>query len=166
MVAVLDPVLAVDINAWSQGDCVRLVQAVAQSLATNANTAITFGAGSEDIDTNDLHSTTVNTSRITIKVAGYYRVTATLWLSAATFSDIQIQNNVAKNGSVIPPTVRTRHTSATSTARNTMQVSVLQQAAVGDYFEMIGYQNTGGGLNTQTGGSTASVLEAELVRLA
>ena len=165
MVAVGDDVLAAQLNAWEDCAVVRLVQASAQSLATNANTAITFGSGSEDIDTAGIHDTASNSSRITPTVAGYYRVTGILWLSAATFNDIQIQASIGKNGSVVTPTVRTRHQSATSTARNTQQVSVIQQAdGVSDYFELIGYQNTGGSLNTQTGGSTASVLECELIR--
>lgn len=166
MATVGEDILAEDLNAISQKPVVRLIQAAAQSLANASNVAVTFAAGSEDIDTDGFHDTTTNTSRITPTVAGYYRLTGTLWMSAATFNDVSLQVSIGKNGSVTAPTKRLRYQSATSTARCISVEAVLQADGISDYFELIGNQSTGGALNTQTGGSTASVLECVLERLA
>lgn len=60
----------------TQKAMVRLVQQTTgnqTALVSGADTVLLFGAGSEDIDTNNYHDVTTNTSRVTPTVAGYYR---------------------------------------------------------------------------------------------
>lgn len=60
----------------------RVRRTTAQSINNNTETAITFDA--ERYDTDGMHSTSSNTSRITINTAGIYTIGATLELAAAT----------------------------------------------------------------------------------
>jgi hypothetical protein len=85
MVSAGAPILSSDINTISSytvsKPIVRLVQSVAQTgLASNTQFTLTWT--SEDIDTNGFHDTSVNTSRITPNVAGYYRVSGFVHVGA------------------------------------------------------------------------------------
>lgn len=144
---------------------VRLIQQAAQSLPNGGSgTALTFGSGSEDIDTHNMHDPASNTSRITPTVAGYYRITATVWYSTAVMSDQQYQIFIGKNGSIVPPGARARHNGTTTTQRSIACTSMLSANGSTDYFEAITVQNTGGSLNTQVGGGINSVMEVEFLR--
>lgn len=139
---------------------VRLVQQSAQSLANSTDTAITFGAGSEEIDNyGTFHDETTNNTRITPKIAGYYRLTGAVFLTISSAVTSLIAT-IAKNGSVVPP--RSRHKPAATALAGSAQVSVIQAAnGTTDYFELFGQQTSGGALSTNVGGSFASVLECE-----
>lgn len=52
----------------------QLKKTEVQSIPNNVNTAVLFGASSENIDTHSFHSTTTATERITPTVPGYYKV--------------------------------------------------------------------------------------------
>lgn len=142
---------------------VRLIQAAAQSIPNTTTTALTFGAGSEDIDTHNFHDTVTNNSRITPNVAGYYRVTVT-YASVANVAT-QLFAVVGKNGTAgfVQPLVR--HTpAATSAAKAVSATAIASANGTTDYFEGLVNQNSGGALNTQVGGSVNSVLEVEYLR--
>lgn len=145
---------------------VRLIQQSAQSLTTATNTALTFGSGSEDIDTHNFHDPSTNTSRVTptAAYAGYYRVTGTVWFATAVMNDQQYQLFVGKNGAIIPPGSRARHNSTTTTQRSISTSSMVSANGTTDYFEIITVQNTGVSLNTQIGGGINSVMEVEFLR--
>lgn len=85
-------ILSSDIGAIQAGSTakplVSLIQATAQSIPNNTNTAITYTT--EQIDTNNYHDSTTNNTRITPSQAGYYLVTVNYWTaSSATLTSIE-----------------------------------------------------------------------------
>ncbi len=141
---------------------VRLIQQATQNLTNAANTVITFGAGSEDIDTHGFHDTSTNPSRVTPTVAGYYRCFATLSMAASGAITL-LSVVVAKNGTPQQPLVRTRP-NTTVTAMSVQASAIIQLNGSGDYVEMIGNQTSGGTVATQASGGINSVLEVEFLR--
>lgn len=162
---------AAAINAIAAGSTekplVRLVQQSAQSIASDTDTAITFGASSEDIDTHGFHDTATNTSRITPTVAGYYRLTGSVFWANDT-DLVSSYSSLGKNGTIIAPRSRmVLPSTATSSLTRAIPVTAIQQAnGSTDYFELFGrqLQAAAASLNTNTGGSFASVLECEFLR--
>ncbi len=146
---------------------VRLVQQAAQSIASASDVAITFGAGSEEIDTHGFHDTSTNPSRITPTVAGYYRLDGTVWLAADT-DIISIWANPAKNGLI--QAGRTRlilpSTATASTFRSWSMTARLSANGTTDYFELIAQQvqASPASLNTYVSLPSASVFECEFLR--
>lgn len=107
---------------------------------------------SEDVDTDTMHSTTVNTSRVTINTPGRYRITAqTAFSGNATGSRGM---HILKNGSMIAATVGP----GTSATNQYQQATTDVVLAAGDYIELGTYQNSGVAL-TQFGGATATWLD-------
>ena len=172
MVASGDPINATDVTTIEdytiRAPIVRLIQAAAQSVPSNTDTAVTFGAGSEDIDTHGYHDTAVNTSRITPLLAGYYQLTGVVSWAADT--DIIRHDAVfAKNGSGVAPRNRfvTDATATANAARMTYPVvAVLTANGSTDYFELIAnqLQNAAAAENTLVAGSSASVFECIFLR--
>lgn len=146
---------------------VRLIQQSAQALADNTDTALTFGAGSEEVDTSNWHDETTNNTRITPTVAGYYTFTGLLFLPGATdYSHLQIY--IRKNGATILPSSVRIGPNATSGSRS-LQVSVDNILMNGstDYVEAVGNQDntTAASRNTtSTGGNASCTFSAEFVR--
>jgi hypothetical protein len=172
MVASGDPINATDVTTLEdytiRRPIVRLIQQVAQSVASNTDTAVTFGAGSEDIDTHGYHDTAVNTSRITPLLAGYYQLQGVV--SWAGDTDIIRHDAVfAKNGSVVAPRNRfvTDSTATAASARMTYPVvAILTANGSTDYFELIcnQLQAVAGALNTVVAGSSTSIFECLYLR--
>lgn len=144
---------------------VRLIQQVAQAMATGADVNVTFGAGSEEVDTHDFHDVSTNTSRITPKVPGWYRLTGTVHF-AATTTMTNYWANIAKNGTIQAPRMRVvlPATATTALVRALTVTMLLSANGSTDYFELIGQQNSGGSINTSVGAGTASVFECEYIR--
>jgi hypothetical protein len=143
----------------------RLIQQSAQSLTDNTEAALTFGAGSEAVDSHGFHDTSVNPSRITPNKAGWYTLRGILTVPAlATYASIQVA--IRKNGANIPSVIR-EGPNATASSRS-VQVAILEQAnGTTDYFEVAGYQdNTANSAqNTpSTGGSFSCVFECVFER--
>jgi hypothetical protein len=118
----------------------------AQSIANNTIQAVTMN--SESYDTDAYHSTSSNTSRITIPtgLGGYYLVTGEVTMAAnATGSR---QGIITLNG-----TGGTRVATSNKEvphASNNSQLAVVgvYALAAGDYIEMCAFQTSGGALNT------------------
>jgi len=114
------------------------------SIANSTDTALTFNT--ETYDTDAFHDTSTNTSRLTIPTgkAGYYQINANiLWAGNGTgIRDF----NIYKNG------VRANYLSMSGQATNSQgfAMSTILYGAVGDYFEIYVFQNSGGALNIQT----------------
>jgi outer membrane protein assembly factor BamB len=98
---------------------------------------------SEQFDTNGFHSTTTNTSRITIPtgLGGYYLVSGNLrFATNGTGSRVLM---LRKNGSdLLTITEYAGTASATATGRGTL----IWNFAAGDYLEILAYQSSGGNL--------------------
>lgn len=67
-----------------------------QAMTNAAFTSITFGSGEEVNDTDDMHSITSNTARITPTTAGLYLFTGFVYLSAFPTSGMALR--ITKNG--------------------------------------------------------------------
>jgi len=125
----------------AHGCYLRQSAAGGTAIANNTNTAILFDT--ENFDTDAFHSTSTNTSRITIPsgLAGKYLVTwQGNWASNATG---RRSINLYGNGVAIrySPEVN-----GTSTSFPGNQGSVVLDLAVGDYLELFAVQTSGGSL--------------------
>lgn len=122
-------------------DMVRAYQTVAQSIPSAAWTALTFDTN--DWDTNGLHSTTTNPTRLTAKVAGKYRFSGFASVNA-TQTDSGIR--VYKNGTTEVAYNEDNFNS------NTLYLPISGEVALatGDYLELHVYQNNAAAANTLT----------------
>jgi hypothetical protein len=112
-----------------------------QTIANGTTTAITFNA--EYFDTNGYHSTSTNTSRLTVPTgkAGYYLITAqgSFALNATGQRDIVFY----KNGSYLRYSNSVAGNSTVYVGNN---LTVVYNLAEGDYIELFVYQSSGGNL--------------------
>jgi hypothetical protein len=112
-----------------------------QSISNNTSTLITWD--SENFDTNTYHSTSSNTSRITIPAgkAGKY-----LFTSYGFFADNATGNrrlDLRKNGSLI----RSWPTPSTTATFSGLTITCILNLAEADYIEIAAFQTSGGALN-------------------
>lgn len=118
-----------------------------QSLSNNTTTAITFD--SEVRDTDSIHSTSSNTSRMTVP-SGVTKVRVRGRVSyAANSTGIRV-TSIKMNGSDIASTLCETSVSAQASGATDVELQTAVVTCVaGDYFELYGYQNSGGALNAQ-----------------
>lgn len=111
----------------------RAFHSTTQSIASNSNTVLSFN--SERFDTDSMHDTITFNSRITIKTAGVYVVTAMgAFAAAADYTAIGIHLRV--NGSVFIG-VQFIGTVADATFAYPIQVTSTWKFAVNDYVEAL-----------------------------
>jgi len=113
------------------------------------NTVTTLNWDGEDFDTDAFHSTSTNTNRITIPSgkAGKYLFT---WNVAYTANSTGIRETaLRKNGSIV---CYQDFPVSSVNAETSMTASYIATAAVGDYFDLYGYQTSGGNLDVRSGG--------------
>ncbi len=119
-----------------------------QAITTTTVTAVNFTT--EEFDTNTFHSTSSNTSRITIPsgYAGYYLVIGQLTyetVSAATGRQVRIH----KNGTYVQNV--NNNTSTANDGDDTYTASTILNLAVGDYIELFAFQSSGSNKNVISG---------------
>ncbi len=157
-----DIVTADKLNAIADVPLVRLVQKAAQALADDTDVALTFSTASTDYDTHGFHSESVNNTRITPSVAGYYRVSGTVFMASS--SSIAILNAyVGKNGNTREGFDRRKPAAVAGTQSASVEDIVFMNGTT-DYLQLIGRQTSGGSVNTFTGGSFASTFLCEFIR--
>jgi hypothetical protein len=102
------------------------------SVPVSTPTLLTFDT--ENYDTNEMHSTSSDTSRLVATQAGAYIVTAQV-----TWSDVSSGNvrevRIRKNGTTIIGSIKQFDES--------MTLTVQDEAVAGDYYEVLVYQNAG-----------------------
>ena len=127
-----------------------LYQSAAQSVPDSTYTAITFN--SELFDTDAYHSTSSNTSRITIPAgkAGKYLFTRKINWAGAIGAGSYCIFKMYKNGTDL---ANYGGYAMTSNGQLAVADSMIIDAAEADYFEIFVYQNTGGSSNTSSGGT-------------
>lgn len=137
------------------GPIAILRQSVAQSLTDAAFTTITFDT--EDLDTHNGHSTSVNTSRYTAQKAGRH-----LFVGGIGFAI----NSVGARGSrwLLNGAGIGRGQSMYGNAGGTLVTLittriVVVSMVVGDYVELQAYQASGGALNTAVLGTQESHID-------
>lgn len=138
---------------------VRLVQQALQAMANATNVALTFTAGSEEIDTHNYHDTTTNPSRITPAKAGRYRVYGCVQV-ASTGALTILTAYIGKNGVAVQPFKRSKPGAAATTCAQDVQ-AIVELNGSSDYVELYGNQTSGASLNTQASGGVNSTLELE-----
>jgi hypothetical protein len=143
----------------------RLVQQASQTgLASGATVSLTFGAGSEVIDSDNFHDTSVNNTRVTPNRPGWYRVVVK---GVAEFNSAIISQNVAvlKNGSVTDRSGNHRP-NAQNINSGTILESWVDCNGSTDYIEGAMSCATTGAVtwNTNAAAATQSTLTVEWVR--
>ena len=139
--------LSVNINVGGAGGSggnpdigARVYNSANISIPHNTNTILTFD--SERWDTDTIHDTTTNTSRLTCKTAGKYIISAGVEFSADTAQQRQVK--ILLNGT----TVIAYHSNDTSNVPTPrFAISTPYNLAVNDYVEVQVYQNSGSALN-------------------
>lgn len=121
-----------------------------QSIADTTNVKLTFNQESYDTDT--MHSTVSNTSRITITTAGRYLIWGSM-VYASNATGVRVIkfwiNNLADGfqyGFIL--------NAAVNGSAHYMTSSFIKDLAANDYVEMIAVQTSGGALNSSTEGSS------------
>jgi hypothetical protein len=135
--------------------CVLSNSAV-QSIANATITAVTFDT--EGIDTDNMHSTVTNTSRMTAVTAGWYSVSGTLPYQANATGSRWMAFQV--NGSASSRLGFSQILSTGGASDTALSSTALVFLNVGDYVEMVTNQNSTVALNIDTanGGARLSAL--------
>jgi hypothetical protein len=115
------------------------------SIANNTEVALTFNQ--ERYDTDAIHDTGSNTSRLTCKTAGKYIISGSWKLDANSTSYRYI--SIKLNGT----TGISFHLIDASTISDFMAIATIYELAVDEYVELICLQNSGGALNVLTVGN-------------
>lgn len=143
-------VAATTLTAAALNDCFNPPRCrVSNSAAishTTSGTAQVLTFDTELLDSGGMHSTSVNTGRITVPTGGggmyVISATASFAANATGFRSLQIRvNGVTTIAQQMPMCVTT---AATQTHVN---VSTMYPLAAGDYLEVLANQNSGGALN-------------------
>jgi hypothetical protein len=115
-----------------------------QTIANSTNTILTFNQ--EYFDTNTFHSTTVNTSRLTIPTGkdGYYQIIGSVPFAVNATGTRYCQ--VLKNGSIL----KYFNVPIASGNEYTNSFNIIENAVAGDYFEFQVFQSSGGNLTIYT----------------
>lgn len=134
---------------------VRVTHSATQSAANSTYTAHPFNT--EVYDTDAIHSTSVNTSRLTIVTPGVYRLSGAIsWAGNATGRRYQTWY---LNGAVIDGGAL--HLPASSASNITLPAATIDIACIaGDYIELFGLQDSGGALNMNPGSGFWSYAQA------
>lgn len=133
-------------NAFLTGvPMAEVFQTISQTLSSVTWTPIS--QDSTFLDTDGQHSNSVNNSRFTCQVAGFYTASGAVGFNSGGSSRGAA---IYKNGTAL-----SLASGAVTAASNTTHVAtagdVLVQLAVGDYVELYGWQNSGGNLVTAVG---------------
>ena len=130
----------------------RVYNSAAISISDGVVTALTFN--SERYDTDTMHSTVTNTSRITATTAGKYLITATIGFAANNTGRRQV--TIRLNGTTYIA-VDARATVGNGQVTE-VSIATVYALAAADYAEVTVFQDTGGSLNV----SAASAYTPEL----
>lgn len=139
----INAVFAAYNSALRQYKCVAY-NSSAQSIANATFTVLTFD--SEDLNVGGMHSTTINTSRLTIPAGGdgvYLFIGSIMY--AGNIAGITRVIVLRKNGAT---SLLQNQYGVASASQMGIQGCWMGSLVAGDYIEMLGYQDSGGALNT------------------
>ncbi len=127
-------------------DACRVYNTAAVSISNSTDSVISFN--SERFDFGNLHSTSTNTSRITVAADGIYTISGSINF-AVNSSGIRALY-VRHNG-----TTDIAGQSAPANASNSTSLSIntIYALSAGDYVELFAYQTSGSSLNVTAGGN-------------
>lgn len=131
-----------------------------QPIPDAVDTLVNFGAGSEEFDTGNWHSESIDNSRVTVDRNGFYQVTAMLTYAFNTsflYGDMAIR----KNGTVLYRSGNLAPTTTNNVSKTSGSLNELIKADAGDYIQMSALQNSTGdvaqNLNTGSAGTRLTV---------
>lgn len=135
-----------NLGASSTPDSVNVFNSTTKSVPTSTNTALGFD--SENYDSNNLHSTVSNTSRLTIQTTGKYSIFGQVKWQSQTDTGYR-GLTVMLNGVTPLAEVDTPNINGIKVNQN---VNTQYKLNAGDYLELVVFQNSGGALNAMAGG--------------
>lgn len=144
------------IDAHGTMPAARVYHNVDQSISHNTLTALAFN--SERFDTDTIHDTATNNSRLTCKTAGKYNIIGQVTFASSTTGLRSI--NIKLNGATIIAFIEA---SADNSGADRLQVTTLYDLAVNDYVELVAFQASGEALNVRF--SSASSPEFMMVKV-
>lgn len=133
-------VLSDDISFLANPPRCRVYNSANISIPNNTDTALTFD--SERFDTDTMHSTAVNTGRITFTTGGVYEVGASVSFPSSTGIRSVV---VALNG--VTSLVGQRTTALGGGFADILSCSTIYSFSAADYITVIVYQSSGAALN-------------------
>lgn len=140
-------VLSDDITFLANPPKCRVYNSAAISITTSGtDQALTFN--SERYDTDTLHSTAVNTGRVTITTAGTYDVGAAVDFAASATGYRTVYLRL--NGSTI---IASQKSAASPSGTHQLTVTTQYPFAAGDYIEVVVVQSSGAALNVNASGN-------------
>jgi len=143
---------------------VRLVQTAAQTGLTSGSAfVLTYGSGSEDVDSHNMHDPTTNPSRITPTVAGWYEYIVTASFVTPT-THTQLLTGLRKNGANFPPLVVLRPDAASAAANSIQASGRVSVNGTTDYLEHVAQVNGTGTLATNVTAGFQSIFELKFER--
>lgn len=121
------------------------------SIADSTVTVLTFD--SERYDTDNIHSTTTNTGRLTCQTAGKYAIFGNVEWGSGSVGYRAL--GIRLNGTTYVGANRYTPdgSGGTTPFRHSHGVSVIYNLAVGDYLELIVYQTQGSSINVNASGN-------------
>ncbi|WP_037616471.1 hypothetical protein [Streptomyces aureus] len=131
----------------------RGYQTSVQSLADNTWTSLTLDT--EAFDSDNGHSTSTNTSRYVVQVAGTYAVTGVAAFAANATGNRAAR--IAVNGTSIAGSF-VKTLAATASHSSGVATHAQVACAVGDYIEVMGLQTSGAALNTSAASDVACAM--------
>jgi hypothetical protein len=141
------------INFLANKPLAVIYQGTAQSFTSSSGAAVTFDQTTAD--TYSGHSNSTNNTRYTAVVAGWYWIVGTVTWANVSGGNRNVSIN--KNGTGVPQ-FGTADPSASALVFPAGQVTALVQLNVGDYVEVIAYQDSGGAVSTHANGSSMAVI--------
>lgn len=145
------------VNFLANPPSCRVYHSAAQTIAHNTPVALAFN--SERLDTDNMHDTVTNNSRITFNAAGLYVITASVqWQAAATGTRyLLIWHNTGAN------LVLNQISAAGTAESHAMSCTTIYKCASGTYVECRVYQFSGAALNIQASASYSPEFSATWV---
>lgn len=128
----------------------RVFHNAAQSIANATHTAVAFN--SERFDTNEIHDTATNNTRLTCKTAGKYLIGGTLEYAANASGIFRIAA-IRLNGATFISSGKETFPTGGLAHLVSAETQTLYDLAVNDYVELMAYQDTGGALNVNASGN-------------
>lgn len=138
----------------------RIVASGTQALADNTTVAITF-SGTDEIDTHAFHNPSVNNTRVTPTVEGYYMFRGIGFFQAQATPVIS-ETTIRKNGSTMLPAAG-RYPGSTQ-AFSLPAIVFVEMNGTTDYVELTMLQDSAGADNTNQSVQFSSTLEWEFLR--
>jgi len=145
-----------DLDIDSIHPSARVYHNAHQSIPNASLTALAFN--SQRFDTDGIHDTVTNNSRLTCKTAGKYQITVNLCFETNNTGERRVYLRV--NGATY---IAGSVANAAATSHH-FSVSTLYNMDVNDYVEVLVYQSSGGALNVLAGGDYSP--EFMMVRVA